>query len=71
VPAGAAGAAGPWISPAKPAAQNLAVRLQGPSLSHWMGTDELGRDILTRILYGARVSLFVPFAWCWAAARLA
>jgi len=49
----------PWISPAKPAAQNLAVRLQGPSLSHWMGTDELGRDILTRILYGARVSLFV------------
>jgi len=49
----------PWISPAKPAAQNLAVRLQGPSFAHWMGTDELGRDILTRILYGARVSLFV------------
>ncbi len=49
----------PWISPAQPAAQNLAVRLQGPSLGHWMGTDELGRDILTRILYGARVSLFV------------
>ena len=49
----------PWISPARPAAQNLAVRLQGPSLSHWMGTDELGRDILTRIMYGARVSLFV------------
>jgi peptide/nickel transport system permease protein len=49
----------PWISPAKPAAQNLAVRLQGPSLGHWMGTDELGRDILTRVLYGARVSLFV------------
>jgi peptide/nickel transport system permease protein len=40
----------PWISPAKPAAQNLAVRLQGPSFSHWMGTDELGRDILTRSL---------------------
>ncbi len=49
----------PWISPAKPAAQNLAVRLQGPSFSHWMGTDELGRDILTRVLYGARGSLFV------------
>ncbi|MGB2676083.1 MAG: ABC transporter permease [Candidatus Acidiferrum sp.] len=49
----------PWISPAKSAAQNLAVWLQGPSFSHWMGTDELGRDILTRILYGARVSLFV------------
>jgi peptide/nickel transport system permease protein len=49
----------PWISPGKPATQNLAVRLQAPSFSHWMGTDELGRDILTRILYGARVSLFV------------
>ncbi len=49
----------PWISPARPAEQNLAVRLQGPSMSHWMGTDELGRDILTRILYGARVWLFV------------
>jgi len=49
----------PWISPARPAAQNLAARLQGPSLSHWMGTDELGRDILTRVMYGARVSLFV------------
>jgi peptide/nickel transport system permease protein len=49
----------PWISPADPAAQNLAVRLQSPSLSHWMGTDELGRDILSRIFYGARISLFV------------
>jgi peptide/nickel transport system permease protein len=49
----------PWISPADPAAQNLAVRLQPPSLAHWMGTDELGRDILSRIFYGARISLFV------------
>ncbi len=49
----------PWISPADPAAQNLAIRLQSPSSSHWMGTDELGRDILSRIFYGARISLFV------------
>jgi len=49
----------PWISPGKLATQNLAARLQAPSFSHWMGTVELGRDILTRILYGARVSLFV------------
>src|ERR1700730_6750284 len=49
----------PWVAPADPAAQNLAARLQSPSASHWMGTDELGRDILSRPLYGARISLFV------------
>jgi peptide/nickel transport system permease protein len=49
----------PWISPADPAAQNLPARLEGPSAAHWMGTDELGRDILSRVLYGARISLFV------------
>ena len=49
----------PWIAPADPAAQNLAVRLQPPSHSHWMGTDELGRDILSRTIYGARISLLV------------
>jgi peptide/nickel transport system permease protein len=49
----------PWIAPADPAAQNLAVRLQPPSNSHWMGTDELGRDIFSRTIYGARISLLV------------
>jgi peptide/nickel transport system permease protein len=49
----------PWIAPVDPAAQNLASRLQPPSSSHWMGTDELGRDIFSRILYGARISLLV------------
>ena len=49
----------PWISPADPSAQNLAARLQPPTFHHWMGTDELGRDILSRIFYGARISLFV------------
>jgi peptide/nickel transport system permease protein len=49
----------PWIAPSDPSAQNLAVRLQPPSASHWMGTDELGRDILSRTIYGARISLLV------------
>ena len=49
----------PWIAPADPASQHLAVRLQRPSSAHWMGTDELGRDIFSRIIYGARISMFV------------
>jgi peptide/nickel transport system permease protein len=49
----------PWIVPASPTAQNLPTRLEAPSLAHWMGTDELGRDILSRIIYGARVSMIV------------
>ena len=49
----------PWIAPADPAAQNLPARLESPSRVHWLGTDELGRDILSRTLYGARISLTV------------
>jgi peptide/nickel transport system permease protein len=49
----------PWLSPYDPTAQNLAMRLAVPSAHHWMGTDELGRDILSRIIYGARVSMTV------------
>src|SRR6516165_9063152 len=49
----------PLIAPADPAAQNLPARLQPPSMQHWMGTDELGRDIFSRILFGARISLLV------------
>jgi len=51
--------AGPWLGHADPTAQNLAARLAPPSAAHWMGTDELGRDILSRILYGARISMLV------------
>lgn len=49
----------PWIAPANPSSQDLPGRLQPPSRTHWMGTDELGRDILSRTIYGARVSLLV------------
>jgi peptide/nickel transport system permease protein len=52
----------PWIAPADPAAQNLPARLESPSRAHWMGTDELGRDILSRTLYGARISLLVSIS---------
>src|SRR5690554_7338617 len=47
----------PVISPAPPAAQNLRERLLPPSADHWFGTDEYGRSVLSRVVYGARVSL--------------
>lgn len=49
----------PWLAPQDPSAQRLPERLLPPSTRHWMGTDELGRDVLSRTLYGARVSLLV------------
>jgi peptide/nickel transport system permease protein len=49
----------PWIAPSNPTAQSLPERLLSPNAHHWMGTDELGRDVLSRTLYGARVSLLV------------
>ena len=51
--------AGPWLTPHDPNVQLLAQRLAGPSWTHPLGLDELGRDILARLLMGARVSLFV------------
>ncbi|MFO8059502.1 MAG: ABC transporter permease [Bacillota bacterium] len=52
----------PWIAPFDPQAQNLRRRFETPSPDHWFGTDELGRDIFSRIVYGSRVSLMVGFA---------
>ena len=59
--AGIVGAAiiAPFIVPFDPAAQQLPLRLEGPTVDHWFGLDELGRDILSRVLLGARVSLLV------------
>ncbi len=56
--AGAAALA-PAITPYGPADSDLIKTLQAPSREHWMGTDQLGRDLFTRILYGARVSLAI------------
>jgi peptide/nickel transport system permease protein len=49
----------PWIAPYSPVLQDLDNRLLPPSALHWMGTDDLGRDILSRILWGARITLTV------------
>jgi peptide/nickel transport system permease protein len=51
----------PWIAPYNPDAIDLASRLQPPSASHWAGTDEIGRDLLSRLIHGARASLGVGF----------
>ena len=51
----------PWIAPYSYSAQNLDLGATAPSLQHWLGTDVFGRDMLTRIMYGGRVSLMVGF----------
>jgi len=47
----------PWIAPYDPIEQDVATRLAAPSAQHWLGQDEIGRDVLSRVLYGGRVSL--------------
>jgi len=59
----------PWIAPQDPAQIDLPTRLAGPSPTHWCGTDELGRDILSRLIYGSRISMLVGS--CVVAASLA
>lgn len=49
----------PWLAPQDPARIDLPARLMSPSATHWFGTDELGRDIFSRIIYGSRVSMLV------------
>jgi peptide/nickel transport system permease protein len=65
----------PWIAPYSPTAQPTGENLAdyyflGPTREHWLGTDELGRDVLSRIIYGARISLLVGFVAAFAAALL-
>ncbi|WP_432283897.1 ABC transporter permease [Aminobacter sp. BA135] len=49
----------PWIATHSPVGQDLAMRLKPPSWDNWMGTDELGRDIWSRVVYGARITLMI------------
>lgn len=48
---------GPWLAPCNPELVNLDIRLQSPTAAHWLGTDQLGRDIFSRILAGAQVTV--------------
>jgi peptide/nickel transport system permease protein len=49
----------PWLAPYGPLEQNLGATLQPPSRTHLLGTDDLGRDQLSRLIYGSRISLMV------------
>lgn len=48
-----------WIAPYDPLAQDVVARLKGPSQAHWFGTDQFGRDVLSRVIHGCRASLGV------------
>ncbi len=52
----------PWLGTVDPRAIATANRLRGPSPEHWFGTDQLGRDLYSRVLYGGRITLFIGFA---------
>src|SRR5258707_259021 len=47
------------LAPYNPLKQNVLLRLRPPSAEHWLGTDQLGRDLLSRLIFGARISLSV------------
>ncbi len=49
----------PLLAPQNPYAQDLGARLQPPSAAHWLGTDGLGRDIMSRLIHGSRITLFI------------
>jgi len=54
-----AAALAPWLAPYSPTKIDVLHKLQPPSAAHWFGTDELGRDIYTRVLYGSRITLVI------------
>src|SRR5471030_1601061 len=49
----------PWIAPFHPLVQDLNNALSPPSAAHWFGTDEFGRDIFSRLVYGSRITLYI------------
>jgi peptide/nickel transport system permease protein len=49
----------PWIATADPTAQDLALRLQPPGAEHWLGTDRMGRDTYSELVYGSRITLYI------------
>jgi peptide/nickel transport system permease protein len=51
----------PWLAPHDPLQQNIISRLEPPSAEFWLGTDSYGRDVLSRLIYGTRISLLVGF----------
>ena len=53
--------AAPWLSPYSPTAQNVNDMLAQPSAAHWLGTDDLGRDILSRLIHGAPATIYASF----------
>lgn len=58
----AVGVLAPWIAPLDPTEQHLEARLEGPSPDHPFGTDELGRDVLSRLVMGTRISIGIGFS---------
>jgi peptide/nickel transport system permease protein len=66
----ATAALAPWVTAYDPAQMDMVNRLAGPSPAHWLGTDNFGRDLWTRIAYGARVSLIIGIVSVGAAATI-
>lgn len=58
---GAVAILAPWLAPYDPLGINLPEALLPPSSAHWLGTDQLGRDVLSRLMYGSRISLLIGF----------
>jgi len=61
VVAAIAGLSAEWIAPYSPTANDFAAMTEPPSAAHWLGTDQFGRDLLSRIIYGARTALIIGF----------
>ena len=57
-----AGAFAPWIAPFDPEENDFSAMMEAPSLVHWLGTDQFGRDIFSRLVFGARTALIVGFS---------